>query len=159
MFSRTLLKGKITNFSIFIRQNSQTAQTYIRQKPKLYSLLKTKTTKSLILTLFTTSIIIDLIKIRKNLINLETSYSLKFEILENIITQLKNSSYDDNFDLKKELKLANSFIDNKQQNKQDLEIDFKLNEFLKSLEEEDELNVKDKELIKDKSIDKSAKFL
>ncbi|KAI5962245.1 uncharacterized protein KGF55_003321 [Candida pseudojiufengensis] len=145
MLSRSLRNhiGTSNRSIITIRLNSKTAETYIRSKPKFWSLFKSSITKSLILTLITTSIIIDLIKIRKDLTNLKTSYNLKFEILNNIIKNLKSNEVDPEFDLKKELRLANSFINFKQFDKNDLEIDFQLNEFLKSFDDDTTESVKE----------------
>ncbi|KAI5970846.1 TPN1 [Candida margitis] len=116
----------------FIRQNSTTAQSYIRPKPKLYSLLKTPTTKSLILSLICTSVMIDLLKIRRDLDSLQKSYTMKFALLGEIITKLTNG---DLIDLNKELKLANAFTSgSKYASVNDVELDQELEEFLRLAE-------------------------
>ncbi|EMG49466.1 hypothetical protein SBY92_001265 [Candida maltosa Xu316] len=117
----------------FVRFNSTTAKDYVRKKPTFFELLKTPTTKSLLLTLLTTSISIDLINTRKNLETLKTSYSLKYEILMEIIEKLNNN---EKIDLAKELRLANSFTDNQYNSRTDIEFDEQLEQFLKEISEE-----------------------
>ncbi|CCG23043.1 hypothetical protein CORT_0D01950 [Candida orthopsilosis Co 90-125] len=118
--------------NISIRQNSTTAQSYIRPKPKLYSLLKTPTTKSLILSLICTSVMIDLLKIRRDLDSLQHSYTMKLALLGEIITKLTQG---DLIDLDKELKLAHAFTSaTKYESVNDVELDQELEEFLKLAE-------------------------
>lgn len=133
MYTRSFSSLITTSRLLFVRTNSTTAKQYVRTKPKFFALLNTPTTKSLILTLITTSIIIDMINSRKNLETLSKSYNLKFEILRDLITKLENN---EKVDIAGELKLANSFTENRYNSKTDIEVDEQLGQFLKQLADE-----------------------
>ncbi|RCK63506.1 hypothetical protein Cantr_09751 [Candida viswanathii] len=133
MFTRSLPRIAAGRATSFIRTNATTAKQYVRSKPKFYDLLKTPTTKSLILTLITTSIIIDTINSRKSLETLKKSYSLKFEILDELIAKLLKN---EKTDIASELKLANSYTENKYNSRTDIEVDQQLDQFLKLLADE-----------------------
>ncbi|CAI5756986.1 unnamed protein product [Candida verbasci] len=120
-------------FRTFIRFNSTNAKQYIRKKPKFYDLLKTPTTKSLLLTLLCTSFVLDLTNKRKELEVMKLSYENKFLILDDILTKLLNN---EKFDLAKELNLANVLTKFKYNSKIDIELDEQLEEFFKMDEEE-----------------------
>jgi len=117
MFTRNLLTISRSSRLLFSRFNSTTAKQYVRTKPKFFDLLNTPTTKSLIWTLITTSIIVYMINSRKNLETLSKSYNLKFEILEDLIAKLERN---EKVDIAQELKLANSFTENKYNSRTDV---------------------------------------
>lgn len=74
-----------------------------------------------------------MINSRKNLETLSKSYNLKFEILRDLITKLENN---EKVDIAGELKLANSFTENRYNSKTDIEVDEQLGQFLKQLADE-----------------------
>ncbi|EER33115.1 predicted protein [Candida tropicalis MYA-3404] len=133
MFTRNLSTISRSSRLLFSRFNSTTAKQYVRTKPKFFDLLNTPTTKSLIWTLITTSIIVDMINSRKNLETLSKSYNLKFEILEDLIAKLERN---EKVDIAQELKLANSFTENKYNSRTDVEVDEQLDQFLKQVADE-----------------------
>ena len=128
-FSRVNLKLRRYNSS-----STTSSAQYIRPRPKFYSLLKTPTTKSLILALITTSIMVDLLKARRETEQLQKSYSTKFEILRGVIEKLKNG---EPVDLAKELNLANTFTRLKYGLMVDVEFDEQLEDFLKMANEDE----------------------
>ena len=133
MFTKGLLTISRSSRLLFSRFNSTTAKQYVRTKPKFFDLLNTPTTKSLIWTLITTSIIVDMINSRKNLETLSKSYNLKFEILQDLIAKLERN---EKVDIAQELKLANSFTENKYNSRTDVEVDEQLDQFLKQVADE-----------------------
>ena len=74
-----------------------------------------------------------MINSRKNLETLSKSYNLKFEILEDLIAKLERN---EKVDIAQELKLANSFTENKYNSRTDVEVDEQLDQFLKQVADE-----------------------
>jgi DNA uptake protein ComE-like DNA-binding protein len=64
---------------------------------------------------------------------LKKSYSLKFEILDELIAKLLKN---EKTDIASELKLANSYTENKYNSRTDIEVDQQLDQFLKLLADE-----------------------
>ncbi|KAI3402985.2 hypothetical protein KGF56_004238 [Candida oxycetoniae] len=127
--SKTMMRPGL----LLIRRSLSTAESYIRPKPKFWSLLKTPTTKSLILSLICTSVMIELLKSRREVQQLQASYQLRFQVLGEILTKLKNG---ENFDLKRELHLANIFTEQKYNSKTDIELDQQIEQLLKMSDED-----------------------
>ncbi|CAK9436877.1 uncharacterized protein LODBEIA_P13990 [Lodderomyces beijingensis] len=118
---------------ILLRQApSPTYTRHIRAKPKLTSLLRTPTTKSLILSLICTSVMVDLLKAKRETQQLQASYMTKFTVLREVIEKLHAGV---KVDLSKELQLANAFTLHKYNSKTDIEFDASLEEFLKMADE------------------------
>ncbi|CAH2352836.1 hypothetical protein CLIB1423_08S02190 [[Candida] railenensis] len=114
----------------------------------LRQLLKQPIFKSIFLTLLFGSVTIDLMRNKKNLEAMESSYRSKITILEDIVTKLQNN---ESVNIAQELKLANALTKNRYNSVTDIEFDKQLENFMIDLSQNKENTTNSKEERKEES--------
>lgn len=105
-------------------------------------LLKQPIFKSIFLTLLFGSVTIDLMRNKKNLEAMESSYRSKITILEDIVSKLQNG---ESVNIAQELKLANALTKNRYNSVTDIEFDKQLENFMMDLSLSKESSTNSKE--------------
>lgn len=119
-----------------VRLNS----TYIRARPLFRDMLRTPLAKSVVLTVVFGTLIIELMKSRRELELLDQTYESKLDILLQIKQKLLNDQY---VDVQAELKIANSLTKYKYNTVTEIELDEQLENWLKLSESEMESSLND----------------
>lgn len=127
---------------LHVRFNS-TVQVPRTTLGRIRELFKSPTLKSVFLTFVFGTVVVETMKGRKELEQLELRYKAKFGILEEAIERLKQG---DQIDISKELKLANTLTKGKYNVVTDIELDDELEEFLKVFEVKKEVTKEVKEV-------------
>lgn len=104
-------------------------------KKSYKELFNTSVLKSMFLMVCFGTVVVDVVKNRRELEMLEHGYQSKFNILEEVIEKLRNG---DHVDLARELKLANSLTSHNQ-DISDIEFDEQLEKFFKMADQVEEV--------------------